>query len=312
DRFIRREGFDIVHVHTPIAAVVGRIAAKMAGVPAVIYTAHGFYFHDRMRPRVRSAILLLEKLLGRMTDVLMTQSGEDARTAVEEGICRSDKVKWIGNGVDVRSFQRPSSGSRWAKLSENDRVVGFVGRMVGEKGIVELIDAMDIVTKSIPNARLMLVGDTLDDDRDRTLKDIIKEKIERYDLASKVVFTGFVSDVPGVMASMDVFVLPSHREGMPRTVIEAMASGKPVVATNIRGCREEVVEGVTGHLVPVNDAQALAQAIINILSNPEMGRQMGKAGRQRAIEVFDENLVLDRELEVYRQLSTSLQEEHAC
>lgn len=300
---IRREKFDVVHVHTPIAAVVGRIAAKMARTPIIIYTAHGFYFHDRMSPRVRNAIVWLEKTLGRMTDMLMTQSSEDAKTAVDEDICPSNKVRWIGNGVDVQAFHFSTSGiARWPGLSETDRVVGFVGRMVSEKGIVELIDAMDIVAKAVPDAKLMLVGDTLDDDRDRGVKDVIREKIESYGLESKVVFTGFVNDVPGVMSMMDLFVLPSHREGMPRSIIEAMASGKPVVATDIRGCREEVVDGITGRLVPVNDALALAEAIIEILSDTQKGIDMGVAGRNRAEELFDENMVLGREVEVYRQL----------
>lgn len=303
-RFIRAEKFDAVHVHTPIAAVVGRIAAKMAGVKVIIYTAHGFYFHDRMSRKVRAVVLGLEKLLGRMTHMLLTQSSEDAATAVDEGICPKERVRWIGNGVDVASFHHISvnGGERWEGLTKGDRVVGFVGRMVGEKGIAELIDAMDIVTKAVPDAKLMLVGDTLDDDRDTGFKEILNQKINRNGLASRVLFTGFVNDVPRAMASMDLYVLPSHREGMPRTIIEAMASGKPVVATDIRGCREEVVEGVTGHLVPVNDPVALAEAITKVITRPDLGKEMGEAGRQRAIKHFEEGAVVDREIEVYREL----------
>ena len=200
-------------------------------------------------------------------------------------------------------FEVSANGSRGKfGLSESDQVVGFVGRMVGEKGIIELVEAMGTVIKAIPGAKLMMVGDTLDDDRDRGVKEVVRQEISTNGLASKVVFTGFVEDVPEVMSAMDLFVLPSHREGMPRTVIEAMAAGKPVVATDIRGCREEVLEGVTGLLVPVNSPQPLAQAIIKILSNPEMARKMGKAGRKRAEEFFDEDLVLDREIEVYQEL----------
>lgn len=303
-RFIRKEKFDAVHVHTPIAAVVGRLAAKLAGVPVIIYTAHGFYFHDRMSKKARTVVLGLEKLLGRMTHMLLTQSSEDAKTAVDEGICPQERVRWIGNGVDVASFEQDKGNrsERWEGLGEDDRVVGFVGRMVGEKGIGELIDAMDKVTQDVPNAKLMLVGDTLDDDRDSGFKEVISQKINRNGLASRVLFTGFVNDVPRAMASMDLYVLPSHREGMPRTIIEAMASGKPVVATDIRGCREEVVEGVTGHLVPVNDPAALADAITKVITSPDIGRGMGEAGRQRAIEHFDEGAVVNREMEVYRDL----------
>jgi glycosyltransferase involved in cell wall biosynthesis len=312
-RFMRTERFDIAHVHTPIAAVVGRLAARLAGVPLVIYTAHGFYFHDRMPRRVKAPIVWVERLLGRITDMLMAQSQEDAATAVVERICPDHRVRWIGNGVDLRRFQYSSNGYRGKLgLSERDLVVGFVGRMVGEKGIVELVEAMHLVAQRIPEVKLMLVGDTFDDDRDRKLKDTLRQKIASNGLASKVLLTGFVDEVPEVMAAMDVYALPSHREGMPRTVIEAMASGKPVVATNIRGCREEVVDGVTGLLVPVNDPQSLAQAIIKILSNPTMARQMGEAGRKRAVELFDEKLVIDRQVEVYRRLVGARLKENPC
>ncbi|MCH8868323.1 MAG: glycosyltransferase family 4 protein [Chloroflexi bacterium] len=307
-RFMRRERFDAVHVHTPIAAVVGRLAAWMAGVQVIIYTAHGFYFHDRMSAKARMVVLGLEKLLGRITHMLLTQSSEDAATAVDEGICPKERVRWIGNGVDVASFIHVGDSNgvggyeRWEGLAEGDRVVGFVGRMVGEKGIGELIDAMDMVIRDVPEAKLMLVGDTLDDDRDSGFKEVLSRKINKNGLAPRVLFTGFVDDVPKAMASMDLYVLPSHREGMPRTIIEAMASGKPVVATDIRGCREEVVEGVTGHLVPVNDPVALADAIKKVITRPDICREMGEAGRRRAIEHFDEGAVVDREIKVYREL----------
>ena len=310
---MRRERFEAVHVHTPIAAVVGRLAAWMAGVPVIIYTAHGFYFHDRMSKGTRAVVLGLERLLGRITHMLLTQSSEDAKTAVDEGICPAERVRWIGNGVNLASFDSIGYGAngagRWEGLAESDRVVGFVGRMVSEKGIAELVDAMDMVTRSVPEAKLMLVGDTLDDDRDIGFKEVLSRKINSNGLASKVLFTGFIDDVPNAMASMDLYVLPSHREGMPRTIIEAMASGKPVVATNIRGCREEVVDGVTGHLVPVNDPTALAEAITKIISSPDLALEMGAAGRQRAIDHFDEDAVIDREIEVYRGLIPALMRE---
>jgi len=161
---------------------------------------------------------------------------------------------------------------------------------------------MESVVRAVPEARLLVVGDTLDSDRDQKAKQTLRRLIYSNGLASRVIFTGFVDDVPRLMAAFDLFVLPSHREGMPRTVIEAMAAGKPVVATNIRGCREEVVHGGTGLLVPAKDPQALADAIIQILCNPQEAKKMGEAGRKRAEEFFDEQQVLDRQVEVYRRL----------
>jgi lipopolysaccharide/colanic/teichoic acid biosynthesis glycosyltransferase/glycosyltransferase involved in cell wall biosynthesis len=301
---MKRGHFDIVHVHSPVAAVLGRLAARAARVPVVIYTAHGFYFHDLMSPWARRLNVTLEKAFGWITDIIFTQSGEDAVTAVKEGICSRENVLCIGNGVDVKRFNGDDSNGARNKLgfAEEDKVVGFVGRIVSEKGVLELFKAMRQVIEDIPAARLLLVGDTLDSDRDRQAKKAMVRWLSQDGLASRVLLAGLIEDVPEVMSAIDVLALPSYREGMPRTIIEAMASGKPVVATDIRGCREEVVHGSSGLLVPVKDSAELASAIKTILADPELARRMGMAGRYRALELFDERLVLDKQLRAYRRI----------
>ena len=305
-RLMTRERFDIVHVHTPVAAAVGRIAARLAGVPMVIYTAHGFYFHDRMAPMARRLTIWVEKLLGHTTDLLITQSQEDAVAAVREKIRPADRVGWIGNGVDIQRF-KPVESSLAARrsfgLSEDDAIVGFVGRLVAEKGILDLLDALSVASETIPNLVLLVAGDsTTAGDRDRDTQMRVQTYVNRENLRFRTVFTGFIDDIERMMQALDVFVLPSYREGMPRSIIEAMASGKPVVATDIRGCREEVVQGETGLLVPVADVGALAQALVHVLSQPRMARDMGVRGRQRAQAAFDEQDVLARQVEAYRLL----------
>jgi lipopolysaccharide/colanic/teichoic acid biosynthesis glycosyltransferase/glycosyltransferase involved in cell wall biosynthesis len=303
-RLMKKERFDIVHVHTPVAAALGRVAAWAARVPVVIYTAHGFYFHDNMSRWARRLVIWLEKLLCRMTHLVFTQSQEDAINAVKEGICSEDRVMYIGNGVDIGSFTAdPREARKNLGFRPQDKVVGFVGRLVSEKGILELIEAMRPVVRTIPEAKLLIVGDKLDSDRDRKTKQVISNLRAQDDLANHILFTGLIDEVPRAMAAVDLFVLPSHREGMPRTIIEAMASSKPVVATNIRGCREEVVPGLTGLLVPVNDPAALATAIISLLSDPKLARQMGDEGRRRASELFDERVVLDRQVRAYEEVA---------
>lgn len=305
-RLMRRERFDIVHVHMPVAAALGRVAARLARTPIIIYTAHGFYFHEHMSGPTREAYTLAEKFFGRFaTDMLFTQSREDAATAVRQRICPEERVTWIGNGVDVGHFN-PGPPMRSPKesfgLPPSAQVVGFMGRIVAEKGVVELMKAFQQAIAVMPNLHLLVVGDNLDGERDRTTRGIIRSLVEEGGLSSRVVFAGYVDDVSSVMRAIDLFVLPSHREGMPRSIIEAMASGKPVIATNIRGCREEVVHDVTGLLVPVGDSEALSQAMVRILSDPELARQMGDAGRQRAEALFDEQDVLDRQVCIYQQL----------
>jgi lipopolysaccharide/colanic/teichoic acid biosynthesis glycosyltransferase/glycosyltransferase involved in cell wall biosynthesis len=300
-RLMKKEQFDVVHVHTVVASVLGRLAAWAAGVPVVIYTAHGFYFHENMPWWQRRMTIWLEKFLGLVTDVVFTQSREDAVTAVKESICPAEKVVWIGNGVDTSRFAVNSPDNIRAQygLSNGDKVVGYVGRFVREKGLPELLQAMKIVNLAIPEARLLLVGSTLESDRDRRMKETLDRMKVQNGPASKVVFTGFIEDIAAPISAMDVFVLPSHREGMPRTIIEAMASGKPVIATDIRGCREEVVNGSSGLIVPVNNSPALAQAIIKVLSDTDLARRMGAEGRRLANESFNEQVVLDRQVGIY-------------
>jgi lipopolysaccharide/colanic/teichoic acid biosynthesis glycosyltransferase/glycosyltransferase involved in cell wall biosynthesis len=302
-RLMKKERYDVVHVHTMIASVVGRLAAWAAGVPVVIYTAHGFYFHENMPWWTRRLTIWIEKILGLITDLIFTQSQEDAASAIKEKVLPKEKVVWIGNGVDIRRFAvAPSSPDKIRAhygLAPGDKVIGFVGRFVREKGILELLQAMQIVNRVIPEARLLLVGDTLASDRDNQIKKIISRMREQNQLSSWVVFTGFIEDIAVPISVMDVFVLPSHREGMPRTIIEAMASGKPVIATDIRGCREEVIHGSTGMIVPVNNPPALAEAIISVLTNPDMRRSMGDAGRLHANTHFNERTVLNKQVETY-------------
>ena len=305
-RLMHTRRYDVVHVHTPVAQVLGRMAARWSHVPVVIYTSHGYQFHESRRRPARWAILTLERWLGRWaTDFIFTQSQEDAATTVSAGIVPSDRVQWIGNGVDISRFAPASrSGALRADLGldPQDRAIGFVGRIVREKGILDLAQAMISVRSRIPRAKLIIVGDTLASDADPLAKTRLQEIIARGGLARDVIFAGYRQDIPHILAHLDLFVLPSWREGMPRTVLEAMACGLPVVATDIRGCREEVAAGETGVLVPPHDPAALAEAIVQVLRDPDRARAMGTKGRARAVDLFDERLVIERQLRVYRRL----------
>ncbi|MCI0804978.1 MAG: glycosyltransferase family 4 protein [Chloroflexi bacterium] len=305
-RLMRSNHYSVVHVHTPLAAIVGRVAARLAGVPITIYTAHGFYFHERMSKWLKRLHIGAERLLGLFTDRLLTQSAEDAQTAVREKIAREDGVVWISNGVDLEQFVPADADPelmRSLDISEDDMVVGYVGRVDREKGILDLVKAMELASQRLERLVLLVVGDSAAaGDRDQETAQTLAKYTESNNPSFRIVFTGWTDDVKGVMRLMDVFALPSYREGMPRSIIEAMASGKPVIATNIRGCREEVVHGETGLLVPTRDPQVLSDAIVEILTNPSVAKSMGKLGRRRAELFFDERQVLRRQIEVYSKL----------
>ena len=298
-RLLRSRSFDVVHVHTPVASLVGRLAARLAHVPLILYTAHGFYFHEHMNPRERFFHVHLERWFGKFTDFLLTQSSEDAATAIAEGIMPAARVEAIGNGVVISSFAsvRRSMVEDWRQRLELPResvVVGTVGRLVAEKGYREFFQAASQVAASYPSTMFLIVGDVASGDRDPFGAAITKMLASDSNLSGRVRFSGFTEDVPPLMQLIDIFVLASYREGMPRSIIEAMAAGKPVVASDIRGCREEVVDGITGFLVPVGDASALAGRIEELVKDPKLRDEQGRAGFVRAERLFDEARVIDR------------------
>lgn len=308
-RLLRRERFDVVHVHTPIASVIGRLAARVARVPHVVYTAHGFYFHDRMPPWQRRAVIWLERFLARWcTDLVFTQSREDLVTAIRERIVRRpEDVVWIGNGVDVARFssQRDLSVREEFGFQPDHLLVGFVGRLVREKGLPELLRAISIARRRVPAVRLLVIGGTLESERDVRTRRLLHEIVDESNLGEAVCFAGPRIDVDRLLRGLDLFVLPSHREGMPRSIIEAMASGLPVVATDIRGCREEVVQGVNGLLVPAEDPARLAEALVELLTDEARRRRMGFASRQLAEAQFREEDALQRQIDALETLLKS-------
>jgi glycosyltransferase involved in cell wall biosynthesis len=277
----------------------------MAGVPVVVNTLHGFYFHDRMHPTMRRFYITMEKIATRCSDVILSQNSEDIQTAIREGICPADKIRFLGNGIDTRRFDsaRFTSGLRVAKrrelgLPEGAPVVGFVGRLVREKGVLELFEAARIMREWMPNAQFLFVG-PIDTEK---LDAITPEAARQFGIDANCHFVGLRQDMPELYAVMDVFVLPSHREGFPRSPMEASAMGVPCVVTDIRGCREAVEHNVNGLLVPLRDIPSLAKAIYDLLTNEGKASSMRAAGRAMALERFDEQLVFGRVKAEYIQL----------
>lgn len=306
---IREGGYAAVHVHTPVAALIGRPAARRCAVPVVVYTAHGFYFHERMNPFLRRVHVGLERWAQRRADFLMTQSAEDCATAVAERIAPVGRAETIGNGVDLSAFgpHLLGEGGTAAVRSElmlqsgEGPVVAMMGRLVREKGYFEFIEAWARVVPRFPKARAVFIGEALGSDREDSAL-ALKRRMDELGIRRTVILAGLRDDVPRLLAAADLFVLPSWREGMPRSILEAMASGLPVIATRIRGCREEVLEGETGFLVPVGDVAALAERLERLLGDEDLRRRMGRAARRRAEAHFDERAVIERQRLIFTRL----------
>ena len=293
----RAENFDMVHAHTPVAAFIARFAARAAGVPRIVYTAHGFYFHERMAPLPKATVIVLEWLAGRVTDVLLTQAEEDAAVARRLRLCRGGVIAAIGNGVDPARFAPAADGETRRRLRAalatpaNAVVVMIVARLVAEKGYSTLLRAMRDL-----DAHLWVVGERLPSDHAGSIDAALAAATTA--LGPRLRLLGRRADVADLLRAADVFTLPSRREGMPRSIIEAMMTGLPVVASDIRGSREEVVDGQTGYLVPVDDAPALARALARLIADADLRHRMGAAGLKRARALYDEGVVIRRQLEI--------------
>lgn len=300
---LRRERFDIVHTHTPKPNIMGRIAARLAGVPCVVNSVHGFYAMPEDPPIKRIPVLALERIAARFSDLELYDSNEDMAWARRIGLVKTWKSRFMGNGVDLRRFDPSAvSAERLAALRddlgirEGSLVVGAVGRLVAEKGYRELFAAAEEVRRVTPNARFVVLGAPDLEKADA----ITSTEIERA--RKDVIFTGWVDDVRDLLALMDVFVLPSWREGQPVSAIEAAAMARAIVVTKIRGCREVVTHDEDGLLVPARDVSGLAAAITRLLGDPSLRARLGKAARERAIAHFDEQKIADNLVLEYRKL----------
>ena len=286
---IRAERPDLVHAHMPISGFLARAAARAAGVPRVAYTCHGFLFNQPGPLPRRAAALAMEWVGGRLTDLTMTVSDEEADDARRLRIARAPHA--VGNGRDPARFRPDPDARNRVRASLGtapDRVVVVVvSRLVRHKGHPELLAAMESV-----DAELWVVGERLASDHGADVGPALAAAQAR--LGPRLRRLGARTDVPALLAAADIFALPSHFEGLPMSVIEAMLCGLPVVSTTIRGPREQVVDGVTGLLVPPREVASLADALQRLATDPATRQRMGEAGRARAATLYDEAKVVAR------------------
>lgn len=302
-RLFRAERPDIVHTHNPKPGWYGRIGAGVARVPAVVNTVHGLYAAPDDRWPKRTVVYALERLASVFSDVELIQNVEDRdtlrRLRVPEG-----KLEVLGNGIDLTRFtSEPVPAVRSAAraalgVTADEPIIGVVGRLVWEKGIREVLAAAERLRSTHPAARVIVIG-PVDDAKADALSAADLPELERR---SGVQFLGHRSDMEALYPAMDLFVLASHREGFPRAAMEAAAMGVPVVASDIRGCRQVVDDGVTGRLFPVRDADALAATVGALLDDPVRRRTMSEAARQKAVREFDQRRCIDLTLAAYDRL----------
>jgi glycosyltransferase involved in cell wall biosynthesis len=282
-RLCQRVRPDIVHAHSSKMGVLGRLAAWLARVPIRVLTVHGWSF-AAYNGLTRRLFLWIERLMRPVTTTVVCVS----ETTREEGLaaraCDPQRTVVIHNAVDVRSFRRPS------RRNGTTEVVG-VGRFAYPKDFATLLEALRSVGAP---CRVRLAGEGPE------LK-AVASAVTREGLSQRVELLGARADVPDLLARSDVFVLSSRSEGFPVSVLEAMAAGLPVVATDVGGVAEAVEDGETGFLVPSGDSEALARALERLLVDGELRRRLGAAGRARALSLFDVSRYRTAYAELYRR-----------
>ena len=300
----RRVRPSIVHTHNPKPGLYGRIAARIARVPVVVNTVHGLYALPEDPWPKRTIAYGLERLAATCSHAELLQNPEDLPTLRRLRV-PAERLTVMGNGIDLGRFdraavtadERDAARREMGATAADDVVVGLVGRLVREKGYPEVFEAAARLRTLAPQVRVAVIGP---DEPDKA--DALTATDRRTAEAAGVRFLGGRDDVVRLYAGMDIHVLASHREGFPRSPMEASAMGVPVVATDIRGCRQAVEDGVSGLLVPVRDPEALAAAVARLATDPAERRRMGSAARERALASFDQRRCIDLTLATYARL----------
>lgn len=283
---IRRLRPDVLHTHTPKAGVLGRVLGRSLGVPVVVDTCHGLWTRPGQPAWARAAVVGVEGVASRFAHAELYQNAEDHATMRRWA---GDRGAVVGNGVDLSRFGRDGRERVRAELgvAPDELLVGGVGRMVREKGIEEYVET---ARRLAGRGTFVWVGP-----EDDAKPDVLRAA----SLGSPVRFLGARDDMPDVYAALDVFVLPSWREGFSRSGMEAAASALPMVLSDIRGCREIGVHEVQLLLVPPRDPDALTAAVARLLGDADLRKRLAAAARDRALEQFDQRTVARRSLEAY-------------
>lgn len=296
------EGFTIIHCHGSKAGLVGRLAAATAKVPLVILTAHNFVVDDKYSLAKKIVFTKGEQFLGRVTDCVITVSSALRKEYIEKFRVPAEKVVCVYNGIDTESFDLTVDKKKIKTqlgLAPEKPVIGTVARMAPQKGLPFLLEAIAILGETV-NAGFLIAGDG-------PLRPDLERQAEQLGLSGKVCFPGYCQNIKEILQIFDIFVIPSISEGLSITAIEALAAGKPVVASRVGGLPEVVEDGKTGVLVPPGDPATLASAIKNLLDDPALRERMGRAGRRTAKDKFSlENMIRKTE-ELYISLFKGLQ-----
>ncbi len=300
---LRAGSFDIMHSHNPKGTLLGPFTAQWANVPLVVHTVHGFLFNENSQGLHRTAAVAAERWCAHWSDHLLFQSEADYDYAVKARFKKPDRLHWIGNGVDERRFNPadyPHARRQTREalgFGEDALVVGMVTRLVREKGCVDFFEMAARVAERNGRAQFLLVG--IPERQEQSDAIDAAAMARQYGVEDRCVLLEDRLDMPELYMGMDLCVLPSYREGLPRCLLEAGAMGIAAAATDIRGCREVIVDGETGLLFPLKDVEGFVAVIDRVLADDGLRMKLAQAGQLRVRERYLESLVTERIVGLY-------------
>jgi len=298
--FMKKNPYHVVHTHNSKAGFVGRLAAKLAGVPVIVHTVHGFAFHDEEPPWRQWLFRKAERLASHWCDRMIFISQPLMEWALKARIAEKKKMLKIYSGIELDRFKPATEEEtkrlreKWG-LGERDAVVGIVSKLWEGKGHELLIEAFRKIRQKKREAKLVMVGEGY-------LLNSLRAFADKLELNDAVIFAGFQQEVAQIIAAFDVAVLPSLFEGMGRVLLEAMAMEKPVVASRVGGIPDLVEHGVNGYLVSPGNVREIEHALFTILDDPVLAKRMGKEGREKITSRFSAATMVDSIERIYREL----------
>ncbi len=296
---MRRYRPHIVHTHTAKAGLLGRLAARLAGVPIVVHTFHGHVLHGYYGPVQNWALRRMERSLAWLSDRLVTVSEQIKTDLIGYGVARAKKIAVIPLGLDLEPFlqagQRRGEFRRALGLADDVKLIGIVGRLFPIKNHALFLESAARIAMAEPGVQFVVVGDG-------ALRPALEDQARRLGIAERINFTGWRTDLPSIYADLDVLVVSSNNEGTPLSAIEAMAAGCPVVATRVGGIPDIIVDEVNGCLVMAGDVKAMTGAVIDLLTDRDNALRIGQNAMLSARQRFDvKRLVSDMD-QLYREL----------
>ena len=297
---------DIIHAHTPKGGLVGMISSWLARIPNRVYTVHGLVLETAGGLK-RRLLWLAEWLCCKLATKVLAVSPSLRQCVIDQRICPAEKIQVLGHGsacgIDLNVFtlskNLTDAGRRIRNkydIPGNSIVIGFVGRVVPDKGIKELVEAFELLPKNMPDAYLLIVGEF------ETVREVLDNKTMSIINNNDHICCNneFTDDVVPFYTAMDILTLPTRREGFGLTLIEAAALELPTIGTKVTGCVDAVADGVSGLLVEVDNSQELYDAMLTLVQDAELRKKLGSQGRQRVEQLFDSKLLIDKHISLYK------------